>query len=134
MWTALRTVETRANADGSATTHVVVRCTLADVARACNLRVEDAAFALNECGLLVRRLPPAPSPTANLNANAKQNSVDAQGGTEAVAGAVAGSNNNNNSNSNNVGETLAITREMVEAVARERDVKRMCMDLAHVLL
>ena len=137
MWTALRTVETRANADGSATTHVVVRCTLADVARACNLRVEDAAFALNECGLLVRRLPPpAPNPTTNLNANAKQNSVDAQGGTEAVAGtgAGAGSNNNNNSNNNNVGETLAITREMVEAVARERDVKRMCMDLAHVLL
>ena len=139
MWTALRTVETRANADGSATTHVVVRCTLADVARACNLRVEDAAFALNECGLLVRRLPPAPSPTANLNANAKQNSVDADGGAGAGTGvgAGAGSNNNNSStsnSSNNVGETLAITREMVEAVARERDVKRMCMDLAHVLL
>ncbi|PIL30752.1 hypothetical protein GSI_06920 [Ganoderma sinense ZZ0214-1] len=100
MWTALRTVETRANADGSATTHVVVRCTLADVARACNLRVEDAAFALNECGLLVRRLPPATAPTPN----AKQNSVDGEG---------------------DVGETLAITREMVEAVARERDVKRM---------
>ena len=30
-------------------------CTLADIARATNLRIEDAAFALNECGLLVRR-------------------------------------------------------------------------------
>ena len=54
MWTSLRSVETTANPDGSATTHVVVRCTLADIARATNLRVEDAAFALNECGLLVR--------------------------------------------------------------------------------
>lgn len=32
-----------------------MQCTLADVARATNLRVEDAAFALNECGLLMRR-------------------------------------------------------------------------------
>lgn len=30
-------------------------CTLADIARATNLRIEDAAFALNECGLLMRR-------------------------------------------------------------------------------
>ena len=135
MWTALRTVETRANADGSATTHVVVRCTLADVARACNLRVEDAAFALNECGLLVRRLPPNPVPDAN--SKHAPNAGDVDGGIEAGtgAGAAAGSNNiTNNNNANNVGETLAITREMVEAVARERDVKRMCMDLAHVLL
>ncbi len=129
MWTALRTVETRANADGSATTHVVVRCTLADVARACNLRVEDAAFALNECGLLARRLDLAPTPasSSNSNSNAKLNPIDEEGAGGAGAGAGAGGK----------GETepaLAITREMVEAVARERDVKRMCMDLAHVLL
>ncbi|OBZ79378.1 putative MYST-like histone acetyltransferase 1 [Grifola frondosa] len=55
MYTSLRAVETTANADGSATSHVVVRCSLADVARATNLRVDDAAFALNECGLLIRR-------------------------------------------------------------------------------
>ena len=105
MWTSLRSVETTANPDGSATTHVVVRCTLADIARATNLRVEDAAFALNECGLLVRRI--------------RQNGPeDAEPEPEARAAE----------------ESLAITREMVEAVARERDVKRMCMDLAHVLL
>lgn len=33
----------------------MVRCTLTDIARATNLRVEDAAFALNECGLLTKR-------------------------------------------------------------------------------
>ena len=53
--TTLRTIETIANPDGSATSHVVVKCTLVDIARATNLRVEDAAFALNECGLLVKR-------------------------------------------------------------------------------
>ncbi|KAI0717529.1 acyl-CoA N-acyltransferase [Cerioporus squamosus] len=97
MWTSLRSIETTANRDGSATTHIVVRCTLADIARATNLRVEDAAFALNECGLLGRHL---------------------KSGGSGDAGEVV----------------LAITREMVEAVAKERDVKRMCMDLAHVLL
>lgn len=85
---AMRAVSTRSNPDGSATSHVVVRCTLAEIASATNLRIEDAAFALNECGLL--------------------------GST--VEGAVG------------------ITREMVEAVAKERNIKRMCLDPAHVML
>ncbi|OAX40490.1 acyl-CoA N-acyltransferase [Rhizopogon vinicolor AM-OR11-026] len=85
---AMRTVVTRSNPDGSATSHILVRCTLAEIASATNLRIEDAAFALNECGLL--------------------------GST--VEGVVG------------------ITREMVEAVAKERNVKRMCLDPAHVML
>ena len=32
-----------------------MKCTLADLARATNLRIEDAAFAMNECGLLRMR-------------------------------------------------------------------------------
>lgn len=91
---ALRRIETISNPDGSATSHVVVRCTLADIARATNLRVEDAAFALNECGLLTHV------------------QVDSEG----------------------TSEHIGITREMVEAVAKERRVKEMCMSLAHVLL
>lgn len=47
--------ETTHREDGGADTHVRVDCTLADIARATNLRIEDAAFALNECGLLMRR-------------------------------------------------------------------------------
>ncbi|THH14484.1 hypothetical protein EW146_g5858 [Bondarzewia mesenterica] len=93
----LRVLETTANRDGSATTHVVVRCTLAEIARAANMRVEDAAFALNECGLLVSPL--------------------GEGGGESEEE-----------------ELVVVSREMVEAVAEERGVKRMCMDLAHVLL
>ena len=98
MWTSLRSLETTANPDGSATTHVVVRCTLADVARVTNLRVEDAAFALNECGLLMSR-------------------------------AVGDEDENDVAN-----VSLVITREMIERVSKERDVKRTCIDLAHVLL
>ncbi|KII94412.1 hypothetical protein PLICRDRAFT_36682 [Plicaturopsis crispa FD-325 SS-3] len=92
--TSFRTIRTTANPDGSATSHVVVRCTLADLARATNLRVEDAAFALNECGMLSRR-------------------ARDDGGTD---------------------EVLAITKEMVDAVGRDRKVKPMCMELQHVLL
>jgi hypothetical protein len=87
-----RMYETVPAPDGSAAVHTVVRCALADLARATNLRVEDAAFALNECGLLVRR----------------------EGEGDAM--------------------TIAISREMVETVARERNVKRMCIDFTKVLL
>lgn len=92
-----RTFETSANADGSASSHVIVNCTLADIARVTGLRVEDAAFALNECGLLAYR-----------------RSSENEEGEEEME--------------------IIVTREKVEAVAEERNVKRMCMDLAHVLL
>jgi len=91
-----KTYETVPAPDGSAAVHAAVHCTLADLARATNLRVEDAAFALNECGLLVRR--------------------DGEGEGEDDA------------------MTIAISREMVEAVAKERNVKRMCIDFTKVLL
>ncbi|TFK28366.1 acyl-CoA N-acyltransferase [Coprinopsis marcescibilis] len=55
-FTKERLLETTLNPDGSATTHVLVHCTLADIARASNLRADDAAFALNECGLLMKRI------------------------------------------------------------------------------
>ena len=54
-FTSERVFETTHREDGGADTHVRVDCTLADIARATNLRIEDAAFALNECGLLMRR-------------------------------------------------------------------------------
>jgi histone acetyltransferase HTATIP/histone acetyltransferase MYST1 len=55
MFSINRVFETVQREDGSAEINVSVECTLADIARATNLRVEDAAFALNECGLLMRR-------------------------------------------------------------------------------
>ena len=101
IFSSYRTLETSANADGSATTHAIVRCTLADIAQATGLRVEDAAFALNECGLLVR---------------GRRGREDGGGG-EGEGGAA-----------------VVVTREMVERVAEELDVKRTCIDLAHGLL
>jgi histone acetyltransferase MYST1 len=51
---SFRNFITTANPDGSATTHVKIECTLADIAEATNLRIEDAAFAMQEVGLLDR--------------------------------------------------------------------------------
>jgi len=55
IFTTERVFETTHREDGGADTHVRVDCTLAEIARVTNLRIEDAAFALNECGLLMRR-------------------------------------------------------------------------------
>ncbi|KAJ3838819.1 acyl-CoA N-acyltransferase [Lentinula raphanica] len=51
---SLRTFVTTRNTDGSASVHLKIQCTLADIADATNLRVDDAAFALNEMGMLKR--------------------------------------------------------------------------------
>jgi len=92
---SLRTTHTTISPiDGSATTHLSVRCTLLDIARATNIRPDDVAFALRECGFLQH--------------------VKTGDGVEQ--------------------ETMVISREMVERIAKERHVKRMCLDVAHILL
>ncbi|KAF8168463.1 acyl-CoA N-acyltransferase [Crassisporium funariophilum] len=93
LFTTERVFETSHREDGGAETHVKVECTLAEISRATNLRVEDAAFALNECGLLMRRLT-----------KTSEN------------------------------DTVVITRSLVEAVAKERNVKIMYMDLSCVII
>lgn len=109
LFSTLRTTETTANADGSATSHIVVRCTLSDIAQATGLRVEDAAFAMNECGMLQRHKRPNSDRVDKKNRDRAADPDDQE-------------------------EYIVISREMVEAIAKERNVKRMCMDLAHVLL
>ncbi|KAI0321443.1 acyl-CoA N-acyltransferase [Amylostereum chailletii] len=99
-----RAFETRTNPDGSATTHVVVRCTLADIANATHLRSEDAAFALNECGLLMKRYAGEAAIGTGATNGAKANGSSARG------------------------------REMIEKVATERGLKRMFLDVNCVLL
>ncbi|KAJ3489392.1 hypothetical protein NLI96_g2174 [Meripilus lineatus] len=121
----MRTIETTANPDGSSTSHVVVHCTLADLARATGLRVEDAAFALNECGLLIRRAKPKSSQPLIGSSNS---SSFFHASSHAAAAA------DEPSRGRAVEETIVVSREMVEAVAKERNVKKMCMDLAHVML
>ncbi|KAG6868159.1 hypothetical protein C0993_007049 [Termitomyces sp. T159_Od127] len=56
MFSSHRPLVTEHSEDGGAATHVMVSCKLADIARATNLRVDDAAFALNEVGLLAMRI------------------------------------------------------------------------------
>lgn len=100
-----RVLQTTANADGSATTHLVVQCTLQELSTATGLRADDAAFALEECGLLRRRL----------KKKVERKTEDGLSERDEE-------------------EYIVVTRELVEAVATERRVKKMCMDLQHVLL
>ncbi|EIN13298.1 acyl-CoA N-acyltransferase [Punctularia strigosozonata HHB-11173 SS5] len=105
--TSRRTLVTRGNPDGSATTHVVVHCTLEDLSRATYIRVEDAAFALNECGLLLRK---------------KHVEGNTRNGEEAVDGEPAEQ------------MIVVVSREMIDEVARQWGLKRMCMETPHILL
>jgi len=111
LFSTLRTIETTANPDGSATSHVIVECTLSDIAQATGLRVEDIAFAMNECGMLERRKRVYPDVTDRKNGDTDEDA-----------------------DPDDHEEHIMVSREMVEAIAKERNVKKMCMDLAHVLL
>lgn len=90
-----------------------MRCTLEEIAQATALRIEDVAFALNECGLLQRRKRIVVNTSRESNGSQKSN------GTGAVE---------------DIEEYIVLSRQMIEDVARERNVKRMCMDSRHVLL
>ncbi|KAG6826926.1 hypothetical protein H0H92_013883 [Tricholoma furcatifolium] len=105
------------NEDGSASTNVMINCTLADIARATNLRIEDAAFALNEVGLLVRRIA---SEEGEEKEGEEKEGEEKEGEEKKDAG--------------NANETVVLTRAMVEKVAEERNVKRPCIQLPFVRL
>ncbi|KAF8531027.1 acyl-CoA N-acyltransferase [Gautieria morchelliformis] len=92
---SFRRSQTYANVDGSATTHIIVSCTLEDISKATALRPEDAAFALKECGLLQRR---------------KRRDAEQPD------------------------DVICVSREMVEAMAKARGIKKNMMELNHVLL
>ena len=120
VFTSKRTYESTPRSDGGVETHVKVECTLADIARATNLRPEDAAFALNECGLLQRRV-----------------SRRAAAGRAVSVISTANGNGNGTAEPEDIrdGEyTIVITRELVEKVAKERNVKIMYLDLSCVLI
>ncbi|KAJ6551514.1 acyl-CoA N-acyltransferase [Mycena capillaripes] len=116
---SFRTFDMSANPNGSATVDVVLRCTLRDIARATNLRVEDAAFALNEIGLLALRLS---SEDADEVRQTLQAEHDARTGGAEPAPA---------DNANNF---VFISRAMVERVAVDRKVKVPCMEVEYCML
>lgn len=83
------------NDDGSAMTHVTVQCTLRDISQATGIRIEDVAFAMNECGLLQRRKKRTDKDKAIQNGD--KDSLPE--------------------------EVIVISREMIEKVATERKIK-----------
>ncbi|KAF7377728.1 Histone acetyltransferase [Mycena sanguinolenta] len=109
-----RTFEMTPNANGSATVDVVLRCTLRDLARATNLRVEDAAFALNEIGLLALRLSSEDVDQVRQDMKAKQ-CAQTDGPRSAPTN-----------------QFVFISRAMVERVAADRKVKVPCMKMEYV--
>jgi len=122
IFTTQRTFETIPRPDGGAESHVKVECSLADIARATNLRPDDAAFALNECGLLMRRRRDAPNASAPANGNGNGNSSGSNG-------------NGEGEEDEDEGEyTVVVTREMIERFVKERSIKIMYLDLSCVLL
>ncbi|KAJ6466999.1 acyl-CoA N-acyltransferase [Mycena sanguinolenta] len=110
-----RTFEMTPNANGSATVDVVLRCTLRDIARATNLRVEDAAFALNEIGMLALRLSSEDVEKVRQEMKTKQ---DAQANGAPTDGARSAPAN----------QFVFVSRAMVERVAADRKVKVPCME------
>jgi histone acetyltransferase MYST1 len=103
-----------ANENGSATVDVVLRCTLRDIARATHLRVQDAAFALNEVGLLALRL-------SSEDVKEARHPLPAELGAGPEARA------------ENINKFVFISRAMVERVAEDRKVKKPCMEVEYCI-
>ena len=112
----MRHLRTIINSDGSASTHIIIKCTLEDISAATYLRVEDVAFAMHESGMLSRRVRIRDQEQASRGVSRSPEEVgymDAEEETEDI---------------------IVVSREMVEKVASERNVKKMCMELQYVLL
>ncbi|KAJ8509521.1 hypothetical protein ONZ45_g8321 [Pleurotus djamor] len=138
LFTTMRTVVMKAQPDGSASAHVYARCTLADIARATNLRVEDAAFALNECGLLdyireeKKQRQHNREQTAGSNGSNGTNGVSRQEQREKKS--EGEEKDGEDSDEEEVEEMFVVTRELIEKVAEQRQLKRSLLFLQHVLL
>jgi histone acetyltransferase HTATIP/histone acetyltransferase MYST1 len=127
-FTTAREFSTRIRDDGGAETHVHVDCTLADVAAATNLRPEDAAFALNEIGLLVKRM--------SKTKDKVDHEVIVNGDTPSEQGTgseTGGGDDDEAEEDEDDSNIVVITRQMVERIASERSIKRAVLDLNCVI-
>jgi len=133
-------METTLNPDGSASTHVVINCTLEDICKATSLRIEDAAFALKECGLLQRRGRVVPKPAAeekdkDKEPNGKNEDGTASGSQNGRGANVEGSQHGKEEEQVvEYEDVISISREMIDAVAKARTVKRAMMGREFVIL
>ncbi|KAF5385612.1 hypothetical protein D9757_006804 [Collybiopsis confluens] len=134
---AFRTFVTTRNPDGSATVHLKVHCSLSDIAKATNLRVEDTAFALGEMGMLdkwgkgkKRRKREG----SRLNGNGNGYG-DGDGDHKVHTNRTGnGEEGKGMEEGNGRGDQMIIlTREMVEKAAKERGVKGLAvLNLNHI--
>lgn len=98
------------------------------MAAATNLRPEDAAFALNEIGLLVKRMSKAKDKVDHeviVNGD-----TPSEQDTGSEAGGVDDDEAEEDEDDNNI---VVITRQMVERIASERSIKRAVLDLNCVI-
>ena len=125
-----------------------------DIARATNLRHEDVAFALEECGMLNRRKrEPKPSSSRatsrvgsmgpnghfgqpeNDQNKTRSNGSEGHGSSSTTEERMDEGMNDNSGEDLSGNEIIIVSREMVEDVAKARNVKQMCiLHPAHVLL
>ncbi|KAF7324764.1 Histone acetyltransferase [Mycena kentingensis (nom. inval.)] len=115
--TRCRTYEVTGNHNGSATVNAILRCSLKEIAEATHLRVDDAAFALNEIGLLKYRLPK--------HLDDKRRNPGAPKGKKAKSIPAAADS------PENIVETtfLHVSAAMIQRIWEERDVKEPCLKL-----
>lgn len=126
-------------------THLSVKCTLGDIARATNMRVDDCGWAMREAGFLARSSATSNSSTLSLNKKRGRadaapgierededgqggEGIDGGGGGEETGSATAAATEPATASE----ETFFISREMVERVAKEWGVKKMMMEIEYV--
>jgi len=105
---SFRRTHTGPSEDGTQqVTHLSIKCSLGDIARATNLRVDDCAWAMREAGFLARS-----KRASQAKSGARPDKKDSTDG--------AGD------------EMFFISKEMVEQIAKEWGVKRMMMEVEYV--
>ena len=105
---SFRRTHTGPSEDGTQqVTHLSIKCSLGDIARATNLRVDDCAWAMREAGFLARS-----KRTSQAKSGARPDKKD---GTDGAGD-----------------EMFFISKEMVEQIAKEWGVKRMMMEVEYV--
>ncbi|KAG8853540.1 hypothetical protein FRB96_008142 [Tulasnella sp. 330] len=129
---SIRTTHTQVLPSGETKTHLNIRCTLMDIARATGLRHEDISFTMEECGLLLRKKKRQSDVKGNSSEKMDKAKVVQMDG---VAVAAPMMEKEGEAEDDRTPSVIVISSEMVEKVATARGVKHKCiLDPAHVLL
>ncbi|CAO1632179.1 unnamed protein product [Parajaminaea phylloscopi] len=131
---ALAAASPAASLEGLTTSDGFALATTLDLlSQAANLRVEDAAFALSECGLLSQRLKASPQDVRYWVGADGLSVGDDVGAADVKSPPVAGSNGNHATGSQD-GPLILISRQSVRRALVERGIKRPVLDPQYVFL